>query len=188
MAAVLVLLELFFYASVIYTIYKVIWYLIKMFSLKRKLKALGSSVRLERGIFDIMLGKKGVVDFTVDTLKAKYEVSVFSFISTHGRWNIAKTTYGYVAEAYRTNRIFFNAEKHSERPESVVDYRGETKFQRVDLLIEEKNDPIVKQILLIYPRPQMLTYSQSRIELLDAGNSVGGYEIMYLEDLINELK
>ena len=188
MAAVLVLLELAFYALVIYTIYKVIWYIIKMCSFKKKIKALGSSVKLERGIFDIMLGKKGVVDFTVDTPKVKYEVSVLSFISNHGRWNIEKMGNGYCAEAYRTNKIFFNAEKHSERPESVIDYRGESRFQRTELLLDKKEDPSVKQILLIYPRPQMLTYAHTRLDLLDSGSVVEGHEIMYLEDLINDLK
>ena len=188
MAAVWVLLELSFYALVIYTIYKVIWYLIKMHSLKRKLEGLGSSVKLERGIFDIMLGKKGVVDLTVDTPKAKYEVSVLSFISNHGRWNIEKIGNGYCAEAYRTNKIFFNAEKHSERPESVVDYRGEHRFQRTELLLEQREDPSVKQILLIYPRPEMLTYAHTRLDLLDSGSVIEGYEIMYLEDFLDTFK
>lgn len=186
--AIALLLELSLYALIIYTIYKVIWYLLKMLALKMKLKKLGESIKFERGIFDMMLNKKGVVDFTVDTHTVTYEVSVLSFISNHGRWNIEKSRNGYFVEARRPNKLFFEARKHSERPESEVDYRRESKFQRTELLLEAKNSPNVKQILLIYPRPKMLTYAHIRLEYLNTGSIVEGYEIMYLDDFLELFK
>lgn len=186
--AIWVLLELSICALAVYTVYKVIWYFLKMIFLKSKLKRLGETVKLERGIFDMMMNKKGVVDFTVDTHKETYEVSVISFISNHGRWNIEKSREGYFVEARRPNKLFFEARKHSERPDSEVDYRRESKFQRVKLMLEPKDDPNVKQILLIYPRPRMLTYAHTRLEYLDTGSVIEGYEIMYLEDFLDTFK
>ena len=78
--ALWILFELALYALVIYTLFKLIWYPLKMHSLRLKLKKLGSKVTFERGLFGMMLGQKGELDFTVDTPKIKYEVSVISFM------------------------------------------------------------------------------------------------------------
>lgn len=186
--ALWILLELTLYALVIYTLYKIIWYPLKMLSMRMKLRKLGSKVNFERGLFDMIFGQKGEVDFTADTPNLKYEVSVISFISNHSRWNIEKTREGYCIEVRRANKFFFNVNKHSERPESVVDDHGDFKLIRSGLLLDPNDDLNTKKILLVYPRPKMLTYAHARLDVLYPGSVVAGYEIMYLEDLINELK
>ena len=52
------------------------------------------------------------------------------------------------------------------------------------LELSEVSDRCEKQILLLYPRPKMVTYTDTRLEYLKPGDKVMGHEIMYIEDLM----
>lgn len=41
-----------------------------------------------------------------------------------------------------------------------------------------------KRILLIYPHPLLLTYTDSQIHYLNPGDRIEDYEIMYADELI----
>ncbi len=172
---------------VLYSLYKVIWYSVKMLALKKIIKELNSgntTVTYKRNFLNIIFGKKGLVDFVVTTPEQKYEVSVISFISTHSRWNIEKTRNNYYVEARRFNKLFYKVDVHSEQPDHAIQYRRETRFQRSQLLLNSTREEGVRKILLIYPRPKQITYTASKYEYLTTGSLIEGYEIMYVEDLL----
>ncbi len=182
--AIIILLEVCICVDILYLIYKVIWYLFKMLSLFSKLKKFKDSISFQNGIFKIMFDSKRTIDFTIDKRDIIYEVRLLSFISTHGRWNIEKDRNGCYAEARRKSFIFYKNSKHSEAPVYAHEFRRESRFQRVELPLIERNDAHIKQILLIYPKPKNLTYTHTRLEYLQSRDVVEGYEIMYLDDLL----
>ena len=188
LTVIFVMLELFLYALIIYTIYKVIWYTIKMLILKSKLRVFKGRIEFLSSLSKAVFHKKRDFDFVIEKDDMKYKVLLITFISNHGRWNIEKTRHGYTAEARRVNKIFYKPINHSGRSDDGLDYRGETRFQSYKLSIKPCEDANTKQIILIYPRPKQLSFTYTRMDLLRTGSVVDGYEVMYLEDLINNLK
>lgn len=67
----------------------------------------GATVEQKRGIVGTVFGKKGLPDFIVKHKDKKYEISVLSFVSTHGRWNIEKTRTRFFIESRRASKIFY---------------------------------------------------------------------------------
>ncbi len=180
-------LEIVLCILVLYSIYKVIWYSVKMLALRKMIKSLNSentTVTYKRNFWSIIFGKKGIVDFVVTTPEQKYEVCVISFISTHSRWNIEKTRNNYYVEARRFNKLFYKVDVHSEQPDHAIQYRRETRFQRSQLLLNSTCEEGVRKVLLIYPLPKQITYTSSKYEYLRTGSLVEGYEVMYMEDLL----
>ena len=170
--------------AALYTLYKIIWYSLKMYALSRRINRVGSaSSRLtrHRGILGTIFGQKGAPDFTLSTDNDTYEVSILSFISTHSRWNIEKSREGYFAEARKKNLIFYKTEVHGAQPGHAIDYRRESRFQRSRLHLTPHGN--VKQILMIYPTPTHLTYTQSQYEYLSAGSKIDSYTVMHANDL-----
>lgn len=188
--AIFMSLEILLWILILYTMYKVVWYSIKMLSLKRKLKEMNSGstvVYPKRNFIKTIFGNKGFPDFVITTPNTSCEVSIISFISTHSRWNIEKTHSDYYIEVRKKNNVFYKAERTTgTEPEYARDYRRETRFIRSKLFISPFNEKFDKQILLIYPRPQHLTYTENRHEHITSGSLVGGHEIMY-EDAFFEL-
>lgn len=179
-----------FICSIFYAIYKVIWYTCKIFKLRRVIKKLAFEdnveIKYNRSILLFPFGKKGCFDFIVSTSAKKYFVSVLSFISTRGRWNIEKTRNNYFIEARRYNKIFYRAEYNSgTEPEHARDYRRETSFARVKLYFCETEDPTADKIFLVYPSPKEFTYSEFKLEYIKPGREICGYKIMYLEDFLS---
>ena len=178
-------LEISLCILILYSIYKVVWYTVKMLSLKKIIKTLNSentTVTYKRNFINTIFGKKGVADFVVTTPTQKYEVSVISFISTHSRWNIEKTRNNYYIEARRYNKMFYKVDVHSEQPEHAIQYRRESRFQRCQLFLNPQKEEGVKKILLIYPPPKQITYTATQYEYLNTGSLVCGYEIMHADD------
>ena len=96
---------------VLYSIYKVIWYIVKILVLFGKVSKLargGVTVQWLRHPLKIIFGQKGVPIFTVGMSGKNYEVSVLSFISTHSRWNIEKTRTRYLFEVRKYKKILYN--------------------------------------------------------------------------------
>lgn len=85
-----ILFWFFFITTSVYTIYKVIWYCIKLIQLNLTIKSFEKHTHLtrKRKNWDVVFGKKGPTDFIMQTQDKTYEVSILSFISTHSRWNI----------------------------------------------------------------------------------------------------
>ena len=183
-SALILIVELSAIALFIYTIYKLIWYFIKMVRLMTKLKKPDGSVKFKSSMLDIMLHRKREFDLIVDKRDVSYKVWILSFISTHSRWNIEKDRDRYHAEARRKNHIFYKTYKHSEASEYAVEVNRESRFQRIELPLTQESDPNIRKILLIYPTPQKLTYTYTKLEYLKSGSTIEGYEIVYIEDLL----
>ena len=171
---------------VLYSIYKVIWYIVKILVLFGKVSKLargGVTVQWLRHPLKIIFGQKGVPIFTVGMSGKNYEVSVLSFISTHSRWNIEKTRTRYLFEVRKYNKILYNVYNNSgTEPELSKEYRRETRLYRKELYVSPISEAYEKQIWLVFPKPRLLTYTDTGWEYLIAGNIVGGHEIMYAKD------
>ena len=171
---------------VLYSIYKVIWYIVKILVLFGKVSKLargGVTVQWLRHPLKIIFGQKGVPIFTVGMSGKNYEVSVLSFISTHSRWNIEKTRTRYLFEVRKYNKILYNVYNNSgTEPELSKEYRRETRLYRKELYVSPISEAYDKQMWLVYPKPRLLTYTDTGWEYLIAGSVVGGHEIMYAKD------
>lgn len=171
---------------VLYSIYKVSWYIVKILVLFGKVSKLargGVTVQWLRHPLKIIFGQKGVPIFTVGMSGKNYEVSVLSFISTHSRWNIEKTRTRYLFEVRKYNKTLYNVYNNSgTEPELSKEYRRETRLYRKELYVSPISEAYDKQMWLVYPKPRLLTYTDTNWEYLIAGNIVGGHEIMYAKD------
>lgn len=171
---------------VLYSIYKVIWYIVKILVLFGKVSKLargGVTVQWLRHPLKIIFGQKGVPIFAVGMSGKNYEVSVLSFISTHSRWNIEKTRTRYLFEVRKYNKILYNVYNNSgTEPELSKEYRRETRLYRKELYVSPISEAYEKQIWLVFPKPRLLTYTDTGWEYLIAGSVVGGHEIMYAKD------
>lgn len=171
---------------VLYSIYKVIWYIVKILVLFGKVSKLargGVTVQWLRHPLKIIFGQKGVPIFAVGMSGKNYEVSVLSFISTHSRWNIEKTRTRYLFEVRKYNKILYNVYNNSgTEPELSKEYRRETRLYRKELYVSPISEAYDKQMWLVYPKPRLLTYTDTGWECLIAGSVVGGHEIMYAKD------
>ena len=55
-------------------------------------------------------------------------------------------------------------------------------------LPKEKASSNDKQIVLAYPTPRLLTYTDKKLEYLQSGNTFDGYTVMLWDDFLNFLK
>lgn len=188
--AILLALAVIAFAALIYGVYKTIWYIIKMVSftkITKKLTEQGADVQKLRKTKDIVFGKKGYPDFVITYKDKKYEISVLSFISTHGRWNIEKTRTRFFIESRRASRFFYKMHVNSNAPEHVREYKNEVRVSRKELYITPIDVSFEKQIFLLYPYPKRITYTNTQYNEVYIGNSVEGHVVLNvkgLEDLI----
>lgn len=189
---VLLALAVFAGLLAVYALFKVIWYTVKMLAFRFKLgrlKAQGLALEFKRPFYKMIFGKKGETHFIVSNKRERYAVSVISFVSTRGRWNIEQAQDGYYVEVRRYNRIFFNLYVNTgTEPEYSKDYRRESRLIRSRLHLSPEETSGGKRVLLIHPRPKLLTYTDTRFRYLGAGDSVSGYQILYAPDLFEALK
>lgn len=166
-------------------------YAVKLITLKSLLKDYSTGdvkITFLRKLHCMVFGPRGETDFIIETPKARYAVSVISFMLENGRWNIEKTRNSYFVEARRRNDIFYRVENNSgTEPEFARDYRRESRSQRSELHLSGQKSDSEKRILLIYPHPISLTYTDSGIHYLNPGDRIEDYEIMYADELINLL-
>lgn len=170
----------------LYAAYKVIWYIIKMFILWLSMKRLpgnGVAVERKRSFLSIILGRRGYTDYVITCGDKKYEVSVLSFISTHGRWNIEKTRTSYFIECRRASKAFYKTYVNTAVPDHVAEYKRESRVSREELYISPIDSTFEKQIFLLYPYPKRVTYTDSQYNELSRGQSVQGHEIMDIKEL-----
>ncbi len=171
---------------------KVCGYAVKLVTLKSLLKDYNTGdikITFLRKMHHMALGPRGQTDFMIETPKEKYAVSVISFLLDTGRWNIEKTRNSYYVEARRRNDIFYRVENNSgTEPEFARDYRRESRFQRSELHLSTQKSDSEKRILLIYPCPLSLTYTDSNIHHLTPGDRIEDYEIMYADELLDLLE
>lgn len=172
--------------TTIYIIYKLAWYTVKIMALSSTLKKLekkGVQLVWHKKLTSALFGKRGEPTFDAITPTDTYRITLLSFISTHGRWNIEKTKEHYYIEARHFNKWFYKVHKNTETAEVEFDARRELVIQRAKLELPPKDDS-AKQILLIWPKPKNLTYSHARCEHLVSGSKFEHFEIMHAEDFL----
>ena len=187
--AIVLALAVIALVALIYGLYKVIWYIVKLLSFTKFIKKIteqGAEVQKFRKIKDIVFGKKGDPDFIITCKDKKYEISVLSFISTHGRWNIEKTRTRFFIESRRGSKIFYKMHVNSNAPDHVREYKNEARVSRKELTVTPIDSSFEKQIFLLYPYPKKITYTDANYNELYIGNKVEGHFIMDIKAL-NEL-
>lgn len=189
--AILLALGIIFFVALTYGLYKIIWYTVKMLSFTKiikKLKEKGADIQALRGIKDIVFGKKGEPDFIIVCNDKKYEISVLSFVSTHGRWNIEKGRVGFFIESRRASKFFYKTHVNSNAPDHVREYKNEARISRKELTITPADASFEKQIFLLYPYPKEITFTDAHYNDLYVGSEVEGHVIMDIEALNSLLK
>ena len=173
---------LFYLASLIaYGCYKVIWYTAKMILLRRcirKLAQMGVEIEQQRAFLNIILGQRGMPDYIMTYQGKRYEISVLSHISTHGRWNIEKTRTRYLIESRRSSKLFYNRYINSSAPDHVVEYKNELRLSQQEFYMSSIDSTYDKQIFLLYPYPKHFTYTDAHYNDLYVGDKVKGHTIM----------
>lgn len=185
---------LLFYACilVLYGIYKIIWYTVIMLSFPVKMKRLGKNgVRVERlrNLTDIVFGSKGDPDYYVTVGAKRYEVSVLSFISIHGRWIFEMRTACFRIEARRLRDLFYSEKKHRGMAGGPHEYKNEMRISRKELKLTPVEEEYAGQILLLYPMPKRIVCVDHRYRELQSGDTVEGHTVMSMQsflDLIRE--
>ncbi len=178
---------LLFYALVLflYGVYKVIWYTVIMLSFPARMKCLGKGgVRVERlrRLTDILFGRKGDPDYYVTVGDKRYEVSVLSFISIHGRWIFEMRTARYRIEARRLRDLIYSEKKHRGMGGSTYEYKNEFRISRKDLFLTPTEEEYAGQILLLYPMPKRIVCVDHQYRELTSGDTVYGHTVMSLRD------
>ena len=184
--AILVALSVIAFAVFVYGVYKTIWYIIKLVSFTKIIKKLteqGADVQKLRKAKDIVFGKKGEPDFIITCKDKKYEISVLSFISTHGRWNIEKTRTRFFIESRRGSKFFYKMHVNSNAPEHVREYKNEVRISRKELYITPIDESFEKQIFLLYPYPKRITYTNAQYNEVYIGNEVEGHVVLDIKAL-----
>ena len=184
--AILYAIGALFFVALMYGLYKIVWYLLKILALNRfinKLIKKGVKVERKRKIIDIVFGKKGEADFIIEHKWKKYEVSVLSFISTHGRWNIEKTRTKFFIESRRASEFFYKKYSNSGEPDHVGEYKNEARISRKELYITQIDTSFEKQILLLYPYPKRITYTDAHYNEIYAESEVEKHVVMGIDDL-----
>ncbi|MBP3376547.1 MAG: hypothetical protein J6L83_07265 [Clostridia bacterium] len=193
MYVVQIILELI----ILYGVFKFIWYAVKILGFKRFISKISKrdNVKIEtkRKFSEKFWGKKFDVDYIISVGEKKYEITVLSFISTHGRWNIEKTRTKYYAESRRASGVFFGKYTNSNAPDHVSEYKGEWKVRRKELILSPLTDEFEKQIILIYPNTKRVTYTDSQYNIidyhrLDKRNMIEGHPVVGVKELIEILE
>ena len=174
-------LRIMFDFCILYTVYKIIWYTLVMTKFRFKIKKLNRkdmAVKFKRSFWGTIFGKKGEIDYLLDTPSGTVTVSVITFISVHGRWNIEKARNNYYIEARRKNEWFYKHYVNSgDIPEHAREYKRESRFQRC--LLQFPKESADKHILLFVPRPKELTYSELKLSYLNNESTINGFKIMF---------
>lgn len=181
---------LLFYACVIilYSIYKVIWYTVKMLSFGVRMKRLGKNhVRVERlrNLMAIVFGSKGDPDYYVTVGDKRYEVSVLSFISIHGRWIFEMRTACFRIEARRLRDLIYSEKKHRGMAGGPHEYKHEIRISRKELKLTPTEEEYAGQILLLYPTPKRIVCVDHRYRELQSGDTVEGHTVMNMQSFLD---
>lgn len=183
---VMYLLILLAWILYFYALYKIIWYIIKMYSFRAKMRRLGreEGIMVEelRGLKGILFGTRGEADYYVTVGGKRYEVSVLSFISVHGRWSLEKTRTGHLIEVRRPPEFFYSKKRHLSVADSVHERKNELRLRRKALVLTPEDEEYAGQILLVYPAPMRITYADHKYREIVSGDTVAGHTVMNMED------
>ena len=172
--------------ELVYALFKLSWYAVKMRAFSSFLKKLGKRegihIQKHRGFVGALLGEKGKIDYTVEANGKKYEIALITFPSTRGRWNFEKDGDGYFIECRQRHRWFYKRRIHNAAPEHALDYRNETRLSKKPLVLPEASDGC-EQILLLYPWPHEVTHTDAAYTLISPGDKVAGRVLMDKEML-----
>ena len=149
---------LLFYSLVLflYGVFKVIWYTVVMLSLPVKMNCLkknGARVERLRSLWAMVFGRKGDPAYYVTVGAKRYEVTVLSFISIHGRWIFEMRTSKFRIEARRLRSHFYSEKKHRGMGGSDIEYKNEFRISRKELFLTPIEEEYAGQLLLLYPAP-----------------------------------
>ena len=181
---------LLFYALILflYGVFKVIWYTVVMLSLPVKMKRLqkkGARVERLRSLWDMVFGRKGDPAYYVTVRAKRYEVTVLSFISIHGRWIFEMRTGKFRIEARRLRSHFYSEKKHRGIGGSDIEYKSEFRISRKELFLTPVEEEYAGQILLLYPTPKRIVCVDHRYRDLASGDTVEGHTVMNIRDFIS---
>ena len=188
MGVIIYAIGILFLAAVIYGLYKIVWYTITMIvftKFAKKITKKGAVVEQKRGVLGIVFGKKGLCDYIIKYKDKKYEISVLSFVSTHGRWNIEKTSTRFFIESRRASKIFYKKHVNSSLPNHALEYKSEVRVSRKELNITPVDLSFEKQIFLLYPYPKKITYTDAHYNELRVGDKVEGHVVLDVRNLNN---
>ena len=178
----------YLFSLTVYGCYKVIWYTVKMILLRRfvrKLTQMGVEVEQQRAFLNIILGQRGMPDYIMTYQGKRYEISVLSYISTHGRWNVEKTRTRYLIESRRSSELFYNRYVNNSAPDHVAEYKNELSLSRQEFFVSPIDPTYGQQIYLLYPYPKHFTYTDAHYNDLYVGDKVEGHVIMDVAALEN---
>lgn len=171
---------------VLYSIYKVIWYIAKILVLLGKVSKLargGVTVQWLRHPLKIIFGQKGVPIFTVG-MSEKTTKSAFclSFQPT-AAGILKKHALGTFLRSENTIKSYIMYTIIRERSRSFPKSTAEKRvYTEKNSYVSPISEAYEKQIWLVFPKPRLLTYTDTGWEYLIAGSVVGGHEIMYAKD------
>ena len=183
---------------ILYGLFKLIWYGFKILGFKRYIAKIGKlkhvKVEAKRKFSDAFFGKKFAVDYVISVGYKKYEITVLTFISTHGRWNVEKTRTKYYAESRRASNLFFGKYNNSNAPDHVSEYKGEWRVKRKELVLSPIDDEFEKQIILVYPNSKRVTYTDSQYNIIsyrrpdNIRNVIEGHAVVGTKELLEILE
>lgn len=181
------ILAFFLIVFLIYFMCKLIWYIIKMLQLDFTLtKKCSAKVNHIRRIILLIFGKRVLPTYFFEKGEKNYKVVVLTHFQNNSRWNFEKAGKFYYFEVRRFNKYIYNVYVNSgTEPEIAKDYRRETRLFRTKLYLEDESEKYEKQIILIYPKPKLLTLTETNWCYVDKNTKICNHEILYLDDLID---
>ena len=182
--AVLIIFSVLITVYLIYCLFCFFRYLLKKSALKKKVKALqksGWTVEFQKPIG--FLRKIGETNFIVSRGEKRYSVSVLTHPSLRARWNIEKARNDhFYFGVYIYSKIFYGLYNNSgTEPEHSKDLRREWALKSKRLYLTRPQEEEEK-LLLIYPKPREVTYTEASLNYVAPGMTLLGYRILYAED------
>ncbi len=153
-----------------YTVYKLIWYRLKIARLQRKLDGIASVKQMAR------------TSAVIKRENERYRVVLLSFVSVKGRWILEKRAGGLFAQVRKKSVLTYPDFTSAPEPEHAKEYRREFCF-----LKKKRELPALQEgekgILLLYPTPQKVFLADRDHQALYSGFVIDGYEVRFEADL-----
>lgn len=180
---VLMVLLISLWLLLLYVVYTGAYYAIKMIVLKsliKDMKKSGARVQQRRRIFKVLFGKKGDVDYIIGVGDKQYEVCILSFAALRGHWNIEQARGCYYIDCRRQKKPQFGEGGVNDDAKL---FKSEIRIARKELFLTPVDESFEKQILLVYPWPNRMTYTDARYNEVGSGEKIEGHVVMNIEDL-----
>ena len=165
---------------VLYSCYKLVWYVIVLIRLRIVINR--KNVEFITPFYSTIFGRKGKTNFIVHSSKGDFAVSVISYITNHSRLNIEKKQKNYLIDVRRKKFIFSEFYYKSGEPDLSILHRSETSLIKSEMVLEDPG-PNMSSVLLFYPKPKDLTYAEREMNYLYSGDKIGNHIVMFLDDI-----